>query len=77
MLDTSECVSKGCLGVLQTSDVAAQQEMGGGIEGKPEEHIHHVHLALAQLDHQLLHMLFKDVDVAQPVLYKLWPNELS
>jgi hypothetical protein len=51
--------------------------VGGGIEGKPEEHIHHVHLAFAQLDHQLLHMLFKDVDVAQPVLYELRPNELS
>ena len=76
MLDAAERISKGCLRVLQTSDIAAQQEVRGGIEGKPEEHIHHVHLALAQLDHQLLHMLFKDVDVTQSVLYELWPDEL-
>lgn len=51
MLDTAECISKSGLGVFQASDVAAQQEVSGGIQGKPEEHVHHVHLALTQLDH--------------------------
>lgn len=77
MLDTREGIGESCLRLVDTSNVASQQKVSGGIESKSEEHVHHVHLPLAQLDDQLLHVLLEDVDIAQPVFDELWANQLS
>ena len=77
MLDATECIGEVGLGLFQAPNIAAQQEMGGGVESESEEHVHHVHLTFAQLDHQFLHVLLEDVNVTQPVLDELRPDELT
>lgn len=77
MLDTAEGIGESCLRVVQASNVAAQQEVSSCIERVPEEHVHHIHFTLTQLDHEFLHVLFEDVNIAQPVLDKLGADQLS
>jgi hypothetical protein len=77
VLNSGEGICESCLRLVDAADVASQQEVSGCIESISEEHVHHVHLPLTQLDNQLLHMLFEDVNVAQSVFDELWTNQLS
>jgi len=77
MLNAGEGIGESCLRLVYTSNVTSKQEVSGSVEGKPEEHVRHVHLPLTQLVNQLLHMLFENVDIAQPVFDELWANQLS
>lgn len=71
VLDFGKGIGESCLRLVDAADAATEQEVRGSIKSEPKEHVHHVHFPFAQLDYELLHMFFKDLDIAQPVFDKL------